>query len=592
MTDADLARRPAEPVELRGVGVSPGVVVGPVARVVRASAEPSPRPAPDVNAEVERLTHALRTVADNLSASSAAASGEIAEILSATAMMAQDPALASQAQQFVRDHRVTAQRAVWVVADEYAVKLAGLGGYLADRATDVRDVRDRVVAELDGTPPPGLPDPGHPHVLVATDLAPADTASLDPARVLALVTEQGGPTGHTAIIARSLGLVGVVACPAAASLADGDLVRVDGAAGTVTTGLDIATRVTEPRARTSGRLGDGPHMTADGREVTLLANVGDGAGARRARDLGSRGCGLFRTELLFLDRTRAPGVDEQHRAYREVLEALPGRVVVRTLDAGADKPLPFLRLDGEPNPALGVRGLRVAFEYEGVLTDQLQAVASAAADTGADVWVMAPMVATVDEAAWFRELCERHGLYRVGVMVEVPSAALLAEELLGVVDFLSIGTNDLTQYTLAADRVSGPLAALNDPWQPAVLRLVKMTAAAGGRLGKPVGVCGEAAADPQLAAVLVGLGVTSLSADAGVLCDVAATLAGVTAEQCRRAADAAVATTSPRAARAAAAAHLDPGPTDTQAGDRVASISVAATASPSTLRPTLSPSNP
>jgi hypothetical protein len=160
MTDADLQGHPAEPVELRGVGVSPGVVVGPVARVVRPSAEPSSRPAPDVDAEVECLARALRTVAEDLTARSAAASGEIAEILSATAMMAEDPALASQARQFVRDHRVTAQRAVWVVADEYAVKLAGLGGYLAERASDVRDVRDRVVAELDGIPPPGLPEPG------------------------------------------------------------------------------------------------------------------------------------------------------------------------------------------------------------------------------------------------------------------------------------------------------------------------------------------------------------------------------------------------------------------------------------------------
>jgi phosphotransferase system enzyme I (PtsI) len=587
MTDADLQGHPPEPAELRGVGVSPGVVVGPVARVVRPRAEPSSQSAADVDAEVAHLSRALRTVAEDLTARSAAASGEIAEILSATAMMAGDPALAGQAQQFVRDHRVSAQRAVWVVADEYAVKLAGLGGYLADRASDVRDVRDRVVAELEGTPPPGLPDPGHPHVLVATDLAPADTAGLDPGQVLALVTEQGGPTGHTAIIARSLGLASVVACPAAASLADGDLVRVDGAAGTVTTGLDPATPVTDPRARRSSRLGDGPHATADGHEVNLLANIGDAAGARRARGLGALGCGLFRSELLFLDRTRAPDIDEQHRAYREVLEALPGRVVVRTLDAGADKPLPFLRLDREPNPALGVRGLRVAFNNEPVLTDQLQAIASAAADTGTEVWVMAPMVATVREATWFRELCESHGLHRVGVMVEVPSAALLADELLGVVDFLSIGTNDLTQYTLAADRVSGPLAALNDPWQPAVLRLVKMTAAAGDRLGKPVGVCGEAAADPQLAAVLVGLGVTSLSADAGVLGDIAARLAAVTFQQCQRAADAALAATSPQAARAAAAVHLNPDPAGSQTGARGACTNVDATASPSTGRPTV-----
>ncbi|HEX8495775.1 MAG TPA: putative PEP-binding protein, partial [Actinomycetales bacterium] len=422
------------------------------------------------------------------------------------------------------------------------------------------------------TAAPGLPDPGVPHVLVADDLAPADTAGLDPCRVLALVTEQGGPTGHTAIIARSLGLPAVVACPDARTLRDGDLVRVDGALGAVTSGIDPATPVTVPTGATRAPLGEGPHTTADGHAVSLLANVGDGAGARRAHQLGARGSGLFRTELGFLDRTTAPGVEEQQRAYAEVLQALPGRVVVRTLDAGADKPLPFLGLDGEPNPALGVRGLRVALVDEQVLTDQLSAVAAAAAAAPCEVWVMAPMVATVEEARWFRERCERHGLRgRIGVMVEVPSAALLADELLDVVDFLSIGTNDLTQYALAADRVAGPLAALNDPWQPAVLRLVAMAASAGTRHGKPVGVCGEAAADPELAAVLVGLGVTSLSADAGVLGEVADRLSSVTLQQCRDAAAAALATTSPQAARAAASAQLDPVPaTAGTAGDATA----------------------
>ncbi len=577
-------------VALHGVGVSAGAggvpVVGPVARVVRRTGEPTPQTVTDVDTEAGRLTGALTEVADDLTARAAAASGEIADILAATAMMAQDTALADGARQFVRDHRVSAQRAVWVVAGDYADTLAGLGGYLAERASDVRDVRDRVVARLDGTPPPGLPDPGGPHVLVADDLAPADTAGLDPSLVLALVTEQGGPTGHTAIIARSLGLPAIVACPAARALTDGELVRVDGAAGTVTTGIDPATPVTVPAAGARTSLGSGPHTTADGHEVTLLANVGDGAGARRAHDLGARGSGLFRTELGFLDRTTAPTVEEQQRAYAEVLRALPGRVVVRTLDAGADKPLPFLGLDGEPNPALGVRGLRVALVDEQVLTDQLTAVAAAAADAACEVWVMAPMVATVAEARWFRERCERHGLAgeqdesgrsaKVGVMVEVPSAALLADELLDVVDFLSIGTNDLTQYALAADRVAGPLAALNDPWQPAVLRLVAMAASAGARHGKPVGVCGEAAADPALAAVLVGLGVTSLSADAGVLGEVAGCLAAVSLQQCRDAAAAAVAATSPEAAREAAAPHLSPAAAPAATGTHTATTPVAA----------------
>jgi phosphoenolpyruvate-protein phosphotransferase (PTS system enzyme I) len=543
---------------LVGVGVSRGVVVGPVARVVRRATEPPARPVEDVDAELTRLTSAVEAVADDLEDRAGRAEGDVAEILSATAMMARDPALLAQVQDFVRAHRVTAERAVWVVADEYASTLAAMGGYLGERASDVRDVRDRLVAHLEGSPPPGPPQPGYPHVLVGADLSPADTAELDPATVLALVTEGGGPTAHTAIIARSMGLPGVVACPDARRLRDGDLVRVDGSAGTVTTDLPAGTLVSTPGATGGRTLGPPPHTTSDGVAVRLLANVGNGAGARAARDAGALGCGLFRTELLFLDRTRPPDRQEQRDAYREVFEALPDRVVLRTLDAGADKPLPFLTMDAEPNPALGVRGLRVALNDPQVLDDQLSAVVEAADGSGCDVWVMAPMVATVDEARWFVDRCRAHGIDRAGVMVEVPAAALLAAELAEVVDFLSIGTNDLTQYTLAADRESGPLAALNDPWQPAALRLVRMTAEAAARSGKPVGVCGEAAADPDLAAVLVGMGITSLSADAGVLGDVAARLASVTVDQCRAAAADAVVATSPAAARQAAAARLGP----------------------------------
>jgi phosphotransferase system enzyme I (PtsI) len=542
---------------ISGVGVSRGVVVGPVARVVARAPEPPPRSVDDVDGEVTRLAAALDAVAGDLEARADRAGGDIAEILQATAMMARDPALLSQAQEFVRQYRVNAERGVWVVADEYATTLASMGGYLGERASDVRDVRDRVVAHLEGSAPPGPPQPGHPHVLVGSDLSPADTAELDPAMVLALVTEGGGPTSHTAIIARSMGLPGVVACADARSLRDGDLVQVDGSAGTVTTGLPEGTPVTKPGTTARRALGPGPHTTSDGVAVRLQANVGNGAGARAARDAGVRGCGLFRTELLFLDRTRAPGHEEQRDAYREVFEALPDRIVVRTLDAGADKPLPFLSLGEEPNPALGVRGLRVALHDRQVLDDQLRAVVEAADGLTCDVWVMAPMVATVEEARWFVERCREHGIARAGVMVEVPSAALMADELLEVVDFLSVGTNDLTQYTLAADRESGPLASLNDPWQPATLRLVELTARAGTTAGKPVGVCGEAAADPDLAAVLVGMGITSLSADAGALGDVAARLASVTVDQCRSAAAAAVAVSSATAARQAAAGHLD-----------------------------------
>jgi phosphotransferase system enzyme I (PtsI) len=266
--------------------------------------------------------------------------------------------------------------------------------------------------------------------------------------------------------------------------------------------------------------------------------------------------GLLRTELAFLGRAEEPGVEEQAAAYAAVFAAFPGRkVVLRTLDAGSDKPLAFATPPEEPNPALGVRGLRIARRNPGILDRQLDAVAEAARRTGATPWVMAPMVATVPEAADFAARVRARGLVP-GVMVEVPAAALQADRLLEHVDFLSIGTNDLSQYTMAADRLSADLADLTDPWQPAVLALVAAAAEAGRRTGKPVGVCGEAAADPLLACVLVGLGVTSLSCAASAVPGVGARLRTVDLATCRRAAEAVLAQVDGPSARAAGRAAL------------------------------------
>jgi len=293
--------------------------------------------------------------------------------------------------------------------------------------------------------------------------------------------------------------------------------------------------------RAASAVWSGKGGTADGVRIQLLANVGDPASAQAAAAAGAEGVGLFRTEFLFLDAASEPSIDQQRAAYAEVFAAFSGRkVVLRTLDAGADKPLAFLDQGVEPNPALGVRGLRIARERPEILDRQLAAVADAARDSGAEVWVMAPMVALPEEAAWFAERVRAHGLPTPGVMVEVPAAALLAREILDPVEFVSIGTNDLAQYTLAADRMAGPLAALNDPWQPALLRLVELTGAAGAATGKPVGVCGEAAADPLLALVLVGLGVTSLSMAARAIPDVGEMLARVSRKECVRLAELAV----------------------------------------------------
>jgi phosphotransferase system enzyme I (PtsI) len=246
-------------------------------------------------------------------------------------------------------------------------------------------------------------------------------------------------------------------------------------------------------------------------------------------------------------------VDEQAKIYGEVLDAFKGEgqyVVVRTLDAGSDKPIAFATLEDEENPALGIRGLRLALNNPGLLERQLDGIAAAASASGTETWVMAPMVATVAEARDFAEQVRGRGL-KAGIMVEIPAAALLADRMLEVVDFLSIGTNDLTQYTMAADRLASDLAHLTDPWQPAVLQLIATTAAAGQRAGKSVGVCGEAAADPLLAVALIGMGITSLSMASAAVRAVGAQLSAVSSETCAKAAEAALAASDPMAGREA-----------------------------------------
>ncbi len=286
----------------------------------------------------------------------------------------------------------------------------------------------------------------------------------------------------------------------------------------------------------------------------MLANLGNAKDAAGAVELGAEGVGLFRTEFLFLDSKSAPTVQEQRDQYVALLKAFPGKkVVVRALDAGADKPLAFLNDTEEENPALGLRGLRVLRVHEDILREQLTALAEADAATEADLWVMAPMVSEPEESEYFTALARELGITTAGVMVEVPSSALLAAQILESADFVSIGTNDLTQYTLAADRLLGTVANFQDPWHPAVLRLVAEVGRAGAAAGKSVGICGEAAADPQLAVVLVGLGATSLSMTPAALADVRAELLTVTLDEAKARAAAALAAPSAAAARAAAA---------------------------------------
>ncbi|WP_327292570.1 phosphoenolpyruvate--protein phosphotransferase [Streptomyces sp. NBC_01198] len=544
---------------LRGVGVSHGVAIGEVRHMGTAVLEPPAKQiaSGDTAREQGRARQALEAVAADLDARGNLAGGEAQAVLEAQSLMALDPELMADVERRVAVGS-SAERAVYDAFASYRALLAGAGDYLAGRVADLDDVRNRIVARLLGVPMPGVPDSDEPYVLIARDLAPADTALLDPALVLGFVTEEGGPTSHSAILARALGVPAVVALPGAGELAEGTVIAVDGSTGEVFVepSAEKQAALNEAAAERKAALAasSGPGATSDGHKVPLLANIGGPADVPAAVEAGAEGVGLFRTEFLFLDDSaNAPSEEKQVEVYRQVLEAFPaGRVVVRVLDAGADKPLDFLTPMDEPNPALGVRGLRSLLDHPEVLDTQLRALAAAAAGLPVHLEVMAPMVADRQDAKAFADACRSAGLHaKFGAMVEIPSAALRARSVLQEVEFLSLGTNDLAQYTFAADRQVGAVARLQDPWQPALLDLVALAAEAAKAEGKSCGVCGEAAADPLLACVLTGLGVSSLSMGAASIPYVRATLAKYTLAQCERAAAAARATDSADEARRA-----------------------------------------
>ena len=515
---------------LKGTAVVPGVRYAPAVWI-------SPRPklpkAGQVvaenqrEAELSRFNDAADVVAERLLQRSAHAKGAAAEVLKATAGMVNDRGWRKAVRKGITGGH-PAEYAVVAATTKFVTMFEAAGGVMAERTTDLRDIRDRVIAQLRGEPEPGLPDVTERVVLFADDLSPADTAALNVDLFVGLVTELGGPTSHTAITP----------------------VLVDGSLGTISLGADPETAVqAEQESKMQAeRVAQwrGPAKTKDGHHVQLLANVQDGKAARiAATESQAEGIGLFRTELCFLSATTEPSVKEQAEVYKKVLEQFPNsKVVVRSLDAGSDKPVAFASMADEMNPALGVRGLRVARANEALLTRQLDAIAKAASELGrteetAPTWVMAPMVATAREAQWFAGLCGDRGL-TAGAMIEVPAASLMADKIMPHLRFVSIGTNDLTQYTMAADRMSPQLAYLTDPWQPAVLRLIDHTCKEGKKFNTAVGVCGEAAADPLLACVLTGLGVNSLSAASTAIAGVGAQLAAVDLETCQKAAEVAL----------------------------------------------------
>ncbi len=524
----------------KGIGVSPGVVVGPIRRVIAATAtEPVP-------ADLAQVLAALEAVALDLEHSAETIELEVAkEVLGAQAMMARDPSVAEVLEAAITEGVAFDIRPIVIDAfGGFKEQLLALGGYFAERASDIDEISTRLINKLAGIENTGLTLTA-PTIVVAEDLTPADTAALNLKFALALICSLGGATSHTAIVARGLGIPAIVGCSGVMDLSDGTTVLVDGRSGEVivdASEAEIATR-TEKEAALKARAAavTGPGRLSDGTSVQLLGNAGTVEDVRGAVAVGAEGIGLFRTELLFLDSQTEPTVAEQVEMYSQVLDLMAGKkVVIRTLDAGSDKPVPYINAVHEENPALGVRGWRLTRTSNEVLNRQLEALATASTGKDVDLWVMAPMINTPDEAKDFADRVRSLGMKTPGVMIETPAAALHADRVLAEVEFGSFGTNDLTQYVMASDRMDSRLSDMTTAWHPAVLRAISIASNAASAINKPVGVCGEAAANSLLAAVLVGLGVSSLSMAPSALSEVRGFLASVDLDSCKRAAQAAL----------------------------------------------------
>ena len=490
-----------------------------------------------LDAELTRLNAAISSVVSNLRSTADTADQMTSEILSALADMLEDPALVEEATTHVSSGW-NAETSVVRAMQSFTELLAG-DDLFGERVADLEDLALKVVARLVGVESEiSLPKQG-PVIVVAEDLSPAETAKFTDA-VVAVITEKGGPTSHTAIICRQRNIPALVAAKGALTvIPNGAALIVDAVNGEAYLSETPAGISLETKRAVIGEA-----------IIEVKGNVGSVADTKVLAETKAKGIGLMRTELLFLNRVSAPSLEEQIELYSGVLENAPaGEIIFRTLDAGSDKPLPYLGLAEEENPSLGVRGFRINDVDQSVIATQLQALAAAEKQTNRPVSVMAPMIATVEEAKAFAELATGFGLKTIGVMVETPSICVQIKELAGVVDFVSIGTNDLSQYLFAADRQNSAVAALLNPWQPALLRTISQICLDANLVGIKVGVCGEAGADPLLAVVLAGLGVQSVSMAAPAVPKAIEYLSSVSLDQARKIAAQALLGANPRQAK-------------------------------------------
>src|SRR5580704_14557602 len=558
-------------VVLKGIGGSPGVAVGSALVVgdTRTAYARRHLASAQVEPEVERLHRAVEDAKRHLREVSArlpAGPLETNAILDAYLTMVGDPMLIERVTKKIRDEKKCAEWAVAQASDEIAKLFAPVDAnerdaYIAERRHDVEFVCDRLLRELTGDAKQIVPRLDQPVVVIARDLSPADTAAMVREPVIAFITEIGTRTSHTAIMARALEIPAVVgAADALSTIRTGDIVIVDGLRGQVVVNPNDMT-IADARGRGARHLAfargllsarNQPCVTRDGEAVSLKANVELPAEAILALDHGAEGIGLYRTEFIYIDRTTMPTEDEQYELYRAVVEAVaPRPVTLRTFDIGGDKFASSFALPAEMNPALGLRAVRLALSRPDVFLTQLRAMLRASAH--GELRIMIPMVATVLELREVRRLLlqamaqvDAAGKARakhipLGMMIEVPSAVVMADVLAREAEFFSIGTNDLIQYTLAIDRGNRSLAPLASPFHPAILRMVRQVVRAAAVPGIPVALCGAMASDPLAAVLLVGLGLRELSMEAAAIPEIKEALRRVSTSDCERAAEAALA---------------------------------------------------
>ncbi|MGC5703368.1 phosphoenolpyruvate--protein phosphotransferase [Pseudomonas sp. NFXW11] len=525
---------PASGSLLQAIAAAPGIAIGPAHIQVQQVID-YPLRGESTAVERQRLQQALAEVREDIQGLIQRSQAKaIREIFITHQEMLDDPELTDEVD--TRLKQGESAEAAWMTVIEAAAKQqeALQDALLAERAADLRDIGRRVLAQLCGIQTPAEPE--QPYILVMDEVGPSDVARLDPARVAGILTARGGATAHSAIVARALGIPALVGAGASVLLIkSGTPLLLDGQRGRLHVDADPATlqRAAQERDHREQRLkaaAEQRHQaahTTDGHGVEVFANIGESAGVAAAVENGAEGIGLLRTELIFMAHPQAPDEATQEAEYRRVLDGLAGRpLVVRTLDVGGDKPLPYWPIAKEENPFLGVRGIRLTLQRPLIMEAQLRALLRSADNR--PLRIMFPMVGSVEEWRQARDMTERLRReipvadLQLGIMIEVPSAALLAPVLAKEVDFFSVGTNDLTQYTLAIDRGHPTLSAQADGLHPAVLQLIDITVRAAHAHGKWVGVCGELAADPLAVPVLVGLGVDELSVSARSIAEVKA----------------------------------------------------------------------